>query len=152
MVEIHRAPTRELGIERLYAILRLRAEVFIVEQETSYLDPDGRDLEPSTIQFWAEDDGLLLATLRLLDDVTEAHIGRVVTAASARGRGLAADLLRAALVECVGREVVLDAQAHLEHWYGRFGFVRQGEDYDLDGIPHVTMRRPAETAASAISS
>ncbi len=68
------------------------------------------------------------------------RIGRVVTAASHRGQGLAAILVGHAL----GRPgpFVLDAQAHLGDWYGTFGFRRSGADFLLDGIPHMPMRRP----------
>ncbi len=80
------------------------------------------------------------------DEGATARIGRVATAASARGRGLAADLVRAAVERSRERwprhPVTLDAQAHLEPWYGRFGFVVSGPGFDEDGIPHVPMTLP----------
>jgi ElaA protein len=83
----------------------------------------------------------VLATLRVLDDDPHtARIGRVATARSARGEGLAARLMTRALELCAGREIVLDAQTYLLDWYRRFGFVRDGEDFLDDGIPHVPMR------------
>ena len=143
MTEYHRATLSELSAATLYSLVQLRSEVFVIEQDCVCLDPDGRDLEPSTVQFWVEEDGRVLSTLRLLDDGEVAHIGRVVTAADARGRGLAGELMRRAVAEGGRRDIVLDAQAHLEQWYAGFGFARVTEVYDLDGIPHVTMRRPA---------
>ena len=120
--------------------------MFVVEQACVYLDADGRDLEPTASQLWTEASGDVVATLRLLRDPSgEWRIGRVATAASSRGRGLAAALMTRAL-EIADGPVVLNAQAHLAAWYGRFGFVVDGPEFDEDGIPHVPMRRV--TAAS----
>lgn len=141
MPEIRSAPTRDLDVVTLHDLLRLRQDVFVVEQQCVYADVDGRDLEPGTVQVWAtDDDGTVVATLRVLADPGgAARIGRVATAQPARGRGLAADLVRAALALGDGL-VVLDAQSHLEGWYARFGFERVGEEFLDDGIPHVPMR------------
>lgn len=132
----------ELGPVTLYRILALRADVFVVEQDCVYADLDGRDLEPDARQLWIEQDARVVATLRLLNDADgTARIGRVATAASARGRGFAAALMRRALEITGDREIVLGAQAYLVDWYAAFGFVRDGADYVEDGIPHVPMRR-----------
>ena len=138
---------------RLYDLLRLRVDVFVVEQECAYPELDGRDVEPDAVMLWAEEDEQVLATVRLLvdhaDDTGAAaaadalRIGRVATAPAARGRGLAADLMRLALDRAEGRLVRLDAQAHLEGWYARFGFVVDGPGFLEDGIPHVPMSRVA---------
>jgi ElaA protein len=143
-VTIHVARTAELTVETLYRILRLRMDVFVVEQACPYPDLDGRDLEPATRQLWIDRDGEVLATLRLLDDPDAAVIGRVATAATARSAGLAGQLIDQALTLVPGRDVVLHAQARLEPWYGRFGFVRTGPDFLEDGLPHLPMRRPAD--------
>ncbi|HET6967101.1 MAG TPA: GNAT family N-acetyltransferase [Ornithinibacter sp.] len=142
MADVHSAPTRDLDVVTLHDILRLRQDVFVVEQHCAYADVDGRDLEPTTVQVWAtdEEDAGVLATLRLLAEPDGcARIGRVATAAPARGRGLAADLVATALA-LGGGPVVLDAQSHLEQWYARFGFVRAGAEFLDDGILHVPMR------------
>ena len=124
----------------LYEILRLRVDVFVVEQDCPYPELDGRDLEPTTRLLWStDDDGHVTATLRVLHDGDDRRIGRVATAAAARGRGLAADLMRAAVASCEGRLVRLDAQAHLSGWYARFGFVVDGDEFVEDGIPHLPM-------------
>ena len=131
----------EIDAATLYRILALRSTVFVVEQDCVYLDPDGRDLEPSTVQVWAERDGEVVATLRIVDEPDgAARIGRVATAASQRGAGLAGQLMRRALELVAGRTVELHAQSHLEQWYETFGFVRDGQDYIEDGIPHTPMR------------
>ena len=137
------AALAELDAETLYRILQLRTDVFVVEQECAYPELDGRDLEPSARQVWIEQDGTVVATLRLLrDEDGRARIGRVATAASARGAGHAAVLMARALELASDVEVVLEAQSYLEQWYARFGFERSGVEYVEDGIPHVPMRRP----------
>ena len=128
-----------------YGLSRLRSAVFVVEQDCPYLDLDGRDLEPATVHLWvAAPGGEPVAALRLLDDGEAARIGRVVVAPAHRGRGLARALMLAALERVGERACVLDAQAHLEHWYARFGFAATGPEFLEDGIPHVPMRRAPE--------
>ncbi|QKS13687.1 GNAT family N-acetyltransferase [Curtobacterium sp. Csp1] len=141
MTSIFHAPTRNLDVVTLHELLRLRQDVFVVEQECAYPDIDGRDLEPGTLQFWAGQ-GSVDATLRLLReaDGTE-RIGRVATARHARGQGLGARLMEAAIAESRSGSIAINAQAHLEQWYARFGFVRSGEDFFEDAIPHVPMTR-----------
>lgn len=136
----HSSSVAEIDPVVLYEILRLRVDVFVVEQECPYPELDGRDLEPTARLLWfADDDARILATLRVLHDGDDRRIGRVATASSARGRGLAADLMRSAVDECDGRLVRLDAQAHLSGWYARFGFVVDGDEFLEDGIPHLPM-------------
>lgn len=144
MTTLHDAVLDGLDARTLYQILALRSEVFVVEQNCAYLDPDGRDLEPGARQVWAEQDGAIVATLRLLHDSGGcARIGRVVTAPAARGKGVAAELMQYAIELAGPVEIVLDAQRHLAGWYGRFDFVRDGDDFVEDGIAHVPMRRGA---------
>jgi ElaA protein len=140
-VDVRDARFDELDTRTLYGILAVRAEVFVVEQDCAYLDPDGRDLEPEARQVWAEVDGSVVATLRVLRDADgAARIGRVATAPAVRGAGYGVALMRHALTLVPDGEVVLGAQAYLEGWYGQFGFVRDGADYVEDGIPHLPMR------------
>ncbi len=72
-----------------------------------------------------------------------ARIGRVCVARSARSAGVASQLMQAAVASAGAREQVLDAQAHLEHWYARFGFTAASDVFLEGDIPHVTMVRPA---------
>jgi ElaA protein len=131
----------ELTPFEVYALCRLRVDVFVVEQECPYPELDGRDVEPATWHLWFDDGGDVLATIRVLDDGATRAIGRVATAAGARGRGLAARLVEAGIALCEGVPVTLGAQAHLQGWYERFGFRLSGPGYVEDGIPHVPMRR-----------
>src|SRR5688500_18863445 len=111
----------ELTPAELYGLLRLRVDVFVVEQQCPYPELDGRDTEPGTEHVWFEEDGAVLATIRVLDDGASRAIGRVATAEAARGRGLAARLMADGIAGCAGLPITLGAQAHLEAWYERFG-------------------------------
>lgn len=139
--ELRVASFRDLDTTTLYGILKLRSEVFVVEQDCVYLDPDGRDAEPGTRHVWFERDGEVRAYLRILADAGVERIGRVVTAPDARGNGLAGRLITEALTIIGSRPSVLHAQAHLAAYYSRFGFQQSGAEYVEDGIPHVPMAR-----------
>lgn len=139
--ELRVASFRDLDTTTLYEILKLRSEVFVVEQECAYLDPDGRDTEPGTRHLWFARGQQVRACLRILDDAGVDRIGRVVTAPDARGIGLAGRLIAEAITVIGGRPSVLDAQAHLVGFYRRFGYAVDGAEYLEDGIPHVPMFR-----------
>lgn len=140
---MRRLPGTELTSEELYGLLRLRVDVFVVEQRCSYAELDGRDLDAGTVHLVAGPPDAPLAYLRLLTEPGgERRIGRVCTAAAARGGGWGRRLLEAALHEVGDAPCVLDAQEHLVALYGGLGFVRSGPGYDWDGLPHVPMRRP----------
>lgn len=145
IVEFQRVAAGEVPAADLHDILKLRGEVFVVEQQCAYADIDGRDLDGGAMHHWFRDPSGIAAALRTLaraDGVTQ--IGRVVTRPDVRGRGLSARLVVGALARTDGAALVR-AQAHLEDWYARFGF-DAGADPDRwteDGIPHVAMVRPA---------
>jgi ElaA protein len=146
--DVHVASFADLTAADLYAILQLRSEVFVVEQECVYLDPDGRDAEPGTRHVWINHDGAIGAYLRILDDGDVQRIGRVVTAKTARGAGLAARLLTEALTIIGDRPSVLDAQAYLKNFYAKFGYQQTGPEFIEDGIPHIPMARGQGSAAT----
>lgn len=142
----------ELDTATLYALLALRTQVFVVEQNCPYLETDGQDLLGDTCHLLARDGDALLGYLRLLDPQRmngEVVIGRVVIAEQARGSGLGHRLMEQGLVECrrrwPGVPVYLSAQAHLQGYYGRYGFEAVTEVYLEDDIPHIGMRRAAMT-------
>lgn len=150
MSSSHQAPPRittgtaaTLTAGQLHGLLRLRVDVFVVEQECPYAELDGLDLASGTEHLWIGDASAdrARATLRILAQGEARRIGRVATARSYRGRGYAGALMREALTHLGEREVTLEAQAPLESWYCRWGFVRAGADYLEDGIAHVPMRR-----------
>jgi ElaA protein len=139
--EIRVASFRDLGVTTLYAILKLRVDVFVVEQKCPYPELDGRDAEPGTRHVWLARGDEILAYLRILDNGGTERIGRVVTAADARQGGYASRLMQHALGVIGNRPSTLEAQAHLAGWYSRFGYVVTGPEYLEDGIPHLPMRR-----------
>ena len=138
----------DLGKEQLYAILQLRTEVFVVEQKCAYQEVDGRDLEGDTCHLMAWQDDRLMAYLRLLEPTSQGGdvvIGRVVIAPEVRGKGLGHDLMQQALKQAEKHwpetPIYLSAQAHLQGYYGRYGFAVVGEEYLEDDIPHIGMRK-----------
>ena len=136
----------ELDARTLYALLRLRTDVFVVEQHCPYPELDGRDLEPATRHLWLTDaHSQPQAYLRVLAEPDgAARIGRVCTAAAARRRGLSDHLVRVAL-DLIGEQtpVVLDAQSYLVGFYAHLGFAASGAPFVEDDIPHTPMRRDA---------
>lgn len=144
-VALRRSWSADLDAATLYRLLRLRVDVFVVEQDCAYPELDGRDLEPRTRHLWLDDDGAVVATLRLLEEQVDGvrgyRIGRVCVAPAARGRGYTTRLVQAALAETGPATVRLDAQSHLTAMYAKFGFTIDGPEFDDDGILHVPMRR-----------
>lgn len=142
----------ELSADQLYEILRVRQEVFTVEQDCAYQDADGKDQQARHLVAWRADADppQLLAYSRVVTPgrkYAEPSIGRVLTAESARGTGLGRELMRRAIAhtqaEFPGRAIRISAQEHLQRFYREFGFEQVSEPYDEDGIPHIEMlRRP----------
>jgi ElaA protein len=130
-----------LAAATLYAILELRARVFVVEQRCAYADVDGLDLRAHHL--WAEQRGRVIAYLRLLPagaKYPEVAIGRVVVDAGHRGGGLGKELVRRGIALAgAGAPIRISAQVYLERFYRELGFERASEPYDEDGIPHLEM-------------
>jgi ElaA protein len=149
-------PFDSLTVAELYAILELRQAVFIVEQKCAYADADGVD--PRALHLFAVDgSAAVVACARLFAPGVrrdEAVIGRVVTAPSVRKSGLGRELMKRAIdaiEERHGRVAIwLGAQKYLEGFYASFGFVRDGDDYDEDGIPHLPMRRSEDRTQTRV--
>ncbi|MGH8379563.1 GNAT family N-acetyltransferase [Pseudomonas sp.] len=138
----------DLGKEQLYAILRLRTEVFVVEHKSAHQEIDGQDLEGDTFHLMAWQDNELQAYLRLLDPESQGGdvvIDHVVTAPSARRQELGHKLMETALEQAEkhwpGVPVYLSAQTHLQGYYERYGFVVAGKEYLENDTPHLGMRR-----------
>jgi ElaA protein len=145
--ELRVASFRDLDTTTLYALLKLRNDVFVVEQNCVYADLDGRDTEPGTRHVWISRGDQIPGYLRILDDGDAQRIGRVVVAPAARGAGLAQRLMTEALTVIGNRPSVLDAQAHLARFYAGLGYRQTGPEYLEDGIPHVPMLRAAPQPA-----
>jgi ElaA protein len=129
----------DLTATELHDILRLRGDVFVVEQACVYPDIDGRDTEPTTMHHWISVEHTVAAYARTLTDPDGAtRIGRVVTDPRFRRDGLAARLVNT-IVETSSSPLLLDAQSYLVEWYERIGFSVAGPEFIEDGIPHVPM-------------
>ncbi|MDP4606530.1 MAG: GNAT family N-acetyltransferase [Flavobacteriaceae bacterium] len=136
----------DLPKDRLYTVLALRSEVFVVEQNCPYQDVDGKDLK--ALHLLGVQNGVLAAYARLFgpgDYFEQASIGRVVTSPTHRGLGQGKQLMKQAIASLEhrwGKTVIhISAQAYLEDFYQGFGFVRSGENYLEDDIPHLKMLR-----------
>ncbi|GAA2855849.1 GNAT family N-acetyltransferase [Pseudonocardia halophobica] len=144
---LRRSWALDLDAATLYELLRLRVDVFVVEQACPYGELDGRDLEERARHYWLTGHGepaAVLGTLRLLKEPDGGYrIGRLCTAKTARGRGLGKQLMDAAIAEIGDGACVLDAQEHLADFYRGYGFEATGPAYDWDGVAHLPMRRPA---------
>lgn len=139
-------PFDALHPRTLYALLRLRSAVFVVEQVCVFQDLDGLDAD--CLHLLGERGGGLVAAARLVPAgraFAEASIGRVVTDPAARGQGLGHTLMSQAidtLQRLWGPQPIrIGAQAHLQDFYRQHGFVTASPVYDEDGIDHVEMRR-----------
>jgi ElaA protein len=144
-VALKRSWAQDLDTATLYQLLKLRVEVFVVEQKCAYPELDGLDLVQETRHFWLDDEGEVISTLRLLeeydDGVKSFRIGRLCTAVPARGHGYTTRLVQAALAEAGSATVRLSAQTYLIDMYTKFGFKPDGDEFDEDGIMHVPMRK-----------
>ena len=144
MITWHLKSFDELTTAELYAILQLRAEVFVVEQECPYLDMDGKDQSSMHLMGWTE--SFLGAYTRILPAglaFDEASIGRVVTSPKLRRTGIGKILMEETLRQLYmlyGQVPVrIGAQRYLEKFYESLGFVKEGEMYLEDNIEHIEM-------------
>ena len=143
----------ELTVPQLYAVLKLRCAVFVVEQTCAYQDVDGDDLvgENRHLLGWRGDELVAYARILKSDDEYEpVVIGRVIVSPAVRGEKLGYQLMEKALDACQkqwpDKALYLGAQAHLQSFYGHFGFTPVTDIYDEDGIPHIGMAREAKQA------
>jgi ElaA protein len=137
----------QLSAAELYSLLRLRSEVFVVEQRCAYQDIDGNDPQADHLLAW-DSDGNLSGYLRVFgphaaDGCT--RIGRIVVSPRHRKAGLGRWLVRHALEFAAARygdvPIKISAQVYLERFYVDFGFARSSQDYIEDGILHCDMLR-----------
>jgi ElaA protein len=143
-------PFAELSTNELYAILKARQAVFVVEQNCPFLDADDVDQHCLHLSGWhvRGDTNALAAYARLVPPklkYVEPSIGRVITALEFRGRGFGKELMQRA-VQAMDElypslAIRIGAQQYLERFYSGFGFVTASSTYIEDGIPHVEMVR-----------
>ncbi|KAA0957170.1 GNAT family N-acetyltransferase [Planococcus sp. ANT_H30] len=135
----------DLSARILYDVLKLRVDVFVVEQNCPYPEIDGLD-QQSIHLLYSENDAIL-AYARLVPAGLKYEfpsIGRVIVHEEARGRGLAKQLLEKSIdyisEQWQAQAIQLQGQVYLQEFYQSFGFQPTSESYDEDGIPHVDMK------------
>ncbi|MGA9874051.1 MAG: GNAT family N-acetyltransferase, partial [Rhodococcus sp. (in: high G+C Gram-positive bacteria)] len=142
---LSRAWAQDLDTRHLYAILKLRIEVFVVEQAYFYPELDGQDLLPRTRHFWLERDDEVIGTVRLLEETEETgksfRLGHLCTRRSVRGYGHTTRLLQAALADVGSAPCRIDSPSYLVDMYTRHGFVQAGDERLDNGVPLVPLVR-----------
>jgi len=140
-----------LTIQELYAILSLRSEVFVVEQNCVYLDTDNKDLDAWHLCGWEND--TLVAYVRILApgvSYEEASIGRVLTNPVFRKNGYGIELMKLAIEKTLQQygvqKIKIGAQLYLLNFYSNLGFIQTSEVYMEDDIPHIEMLFDKEKA------
>ena len=135
----------ELSVKELYELLKLRTEIFVVEQECIYQDMDGKDNK--AIHILGKQEDTLVAYTRIFnggDYYDEPSIGRVVVDKKRRGEDKGKEIMNESINYIKNnmqeKEIVLSAQKYLDKFYRDLGFKSEGEDYLEDGIPHQKMR------------
>lgn len=134
----------ELTGKEIYEILRIRSEIFVVEQKCIYNDTDGKDLE--SLHLMTKENGIIKAYLRILKpgvSYTDASIGRVLVINSARGKGLARKIVQAGIDYIINNwketKITIGGQDYLRTFYESLGFKPVTKVYLDDGIPHLDM-------------
>ncbi|HCW68016.1 MAG TPA: GNAT family N-acetyltransferase [Thalassospira lucentensis] len=148
----------EMTPHQVYSLLKLRQQIFIIEQECIFPEIDG--LDPLCDHIIALDGGTVLAAVRIVgpgvdpDHLKQGDrpaIGRVVASEALRGKGMGRQLMTHAIDHCdqkfSGKAIYLNAQLYLKKFYEDLGFIQFGEVYEEDGIPHICMERPAQAAS-----
>ena len=147
----------EMTPHQVHSLLRLRQQIFIIEQECIFPEIDG--LDPLCLHVLAIDknsDGQeVLAAARIVapgidpdhaEQGDRPAIGRVVTSGRLRGQGVGRELMARAIDICTqefaGKPIYLNAQLYLKVFYQGLGFIQFGDEYDEDGIAHISMERP----------
>ena len=133
---------QKLTLSELYSILKLRVDIFVVEQNCPYPELDNEDQK--SIHFFYKEDEKIIAYVRVIPNLAgNVRIGRVVTDKDFRGKNLSSQLMEEAMKyiheNYAAKNITLSAQEHLQHFYANFGFKPVSEMYLEDGIPHVDM-------------
>ena len=137
----------QLTNDELYDVLKLRIDVFVVEQTCYYPDLDDHDRHPETLHLFSYDENELVAYLRILPKGLTYNdyvsIGRVAIAEKYRGKGIGHVIVKEALTACEarfsGQAIKISAQAHLAAFYQQHRFKQVTDEYLEDGIPHIGM-------------
>ena len=139
---LHKKTFQELTVDELYELLRVRSEVFVVEQDCVYQDMDGDD--QNSIHLWLTVDGKVVALARVCPAEThmkEISIGRVIT--TERGNGYGKQIMLYAIdvakEHFSAKQIDIEAQEYAKGFYESVGFKQSSDTFMLDGIPHIKM-------------
>jgi ElaA protein len=142
-------PWTELSADEFFDIVRLREQIFFLEQHIDEEELDDQDRAPETLHLWIPDEHGVAAYLRVVEapepefEDARRSFGRVVVRADRRGEGLAQRLIDV-VVDRFGREaMLLHAQEYIVPLYEKYAFERFGDVYVEAGLPHILMYRPA---------
>jgi ElaA protein len=134
----------ELKVEEIYEILKIRNEVFIVEQQCAYQDCDGKD--ENSYHLYIQDNSKIIAYLRILKkgvSYDEISIGRVLVHKNYRGKGISREMMLKAInfieLNLNEKEIKIQAQSYLVNFYKSLGFKETSNEYLEDNIPHINM-------------
>ena len=141
---LHKKTFQELTTDELYELLRVRSEVFVVEQNCVYQDLDGDD--QNSIHLWLTIADKVVALARVCPAGThmqEVSIGRVITTVRGKGYGkqIMLHAIEAAKEHFNATIIDIEAQEYAKGFYERVGFKQSSETFILDGIPHIKMTR-----------
>ena len=141
-MNLHIKKFEELTNSELYNLLKLRVDVFVVEQNCSYKELD--DLDQTALHLWLEEENNIIAYLRILDRGVESQfvsIGRVIS--SKRNCGYGKLILEAGIKAAVeyfkAEKIYIEAQTYAKAFYEKSGFKQISEEFIMDGIPHLKM-------------
>jgi len=132
----------ELSLEELYEILKVRAEVFIVEQNCVYQDVDDKDKH--SYHVYLKDDTGIKAYLRVIDkgvSFEDVSIGRVLTVNRGCGLGkrIMLEGIKIAKEKMNAERIIIEAQSYAKEFYEKVGFKKVSDDFMMDGILHIKM-------------
>jgi ElaA protein len=152
MTDWHLKTFNQLNTTELYELIKLRVDVFVVEQNCPYPELDNKDQLTDVYHLLGYNKNELVACARLLGKgITYPNIaiGRIITKQTHRGSGLGHQLIKSAIENCVklwgDAPIEIGAQAHLEKYYAQHGFKVNSDSYLEDGIPHIDMIRYTTT-------
>lgn len=132
----------ELSVNELYDIMKLRIDIFVVEQNCPYYDLD--DLDQDAIHVYIEEDGIIKTYLRVMDRNVESEyvsIGRVVNRNHGKGYGkrIMDEGIKVAIERFNAEKIYLEAQSYAKGFYEKFGFKQISDEFVMDDIPHIKM-------------
>lgn len=141
-ITLHKKTFQDLTVDELYELLRIRAEVFVVEQDCVYQDLDGDD--QVSIHLWLTAEDSVVALCRVCPSgshMDEVSIGRVITTERGKGYGIRImqEGIDVAREHFGARRIDIEAQEYARGFYEQTGFRQSSEPFILDGIPHIRM-------------